>query len=282
MIVTDMSNEDYHAEAEHLSSTTLKRALPELFKEGGSQEALEFGTFVHSVVLEPDTLHRYTVLDAAKIGVKADGTPAQNPTATSAWKAAVLEAVSCGLTIVTQESWDKAHRMAEAIHEHPEALAVLHGGEGQNELSAFTTDANGQKIKARFDRLIPGAVVDLKTTNAKPGADSLSRTVLDYGYDLSAAHYLDVANLCELDVNTFLWVFVSKDDKPRVTVAEAHPDYIARGLALRDQALARITDPSADAYEGASGRLVLSPPPWARIAQTAIPADFTWSIYDHA
>lgn len=283
MIAVDMPNQAYHDETEHLSSSVLKAALPEHYKAGGSQEALDFGTLVHSVVLEPDSLDQYAVLDAAAIGLKSDGTPAANPMMTVAWKRAVAEAAVDGKTVVAQSDWDKAHLMAESIRNHDEARALLYDGEGQAELSAFATNPEGHRFKARFDRLIPGAVVDLKTTSAKPGADSLTRSVVDYGYDLSAAHYLDVAALCDLDATKFLWVFVGKEAPYRVVVAEAHPDYIARGLALRDLALARITDPDAEPYEGATGRLTLTPPPWARIAApTAIPADFTWSVYDHA
>ena len=51
----------YQAEAEHLSSTRLKKSLPEHYRDGDlNTAAIEFGTLVHSVVLEPETLDRYT------------------------------------------------------------------------------------------------------------------------------------------------------------------------------------------------------------------------------
>src|SRR3546814_4796069 len=99
----DLPNDDYHGLTDWLSSTQLKRLLPEHYDEGSmSQPALDFVTLVHSVVLEPDTLDHYVTADAAKIGVKADGTRATNPTSTSAWKAFVAEAEESGQPIVSR------------------------------------------------------------------------------------------------------------------------------------------------------------------------------------
>ena len=281
-VIRDMPNEAYHAEAEHLSSTRIKKALPEHYRDGDlNTAALDFGTLVHTVVLEPETLDQYTVLDAAKIGVKSDGTPAQSPTMTAAWKRAVAEANEVGLTVVAQADWDKAHRMAEAAKAHPEARELLYGSEGESEVSAFATDENGLKVKARFDRLNPGAIVDLKTTGARAGAASLRSVVANFLYDLSAYHYLEVARLCELDVDTFWFVFVSKDDKPLVTVAHLSDAFLERGRDLRSLALDRING-DAEPYEGATGRLTLHPPGWAGTTTqpATLPSDFTWSPND--
>lgn len=283
-LIRNLPNDDYHADTQWLSSTVLKRALPEQYDEGAmSQPALDFGTLVHSVVLEPDNLGHYLTADAEKIGVKADGTPAQNPTMTSAWKRFVSEAEAGGKIIVAQSDWDRAHAMRDALKRHPEAAALLFEA-GESEVSAFAADAEGIQHKARFDRIVPGAVVDLKTTGAKPGADSLTKTVLNFLYDLSAAHYLEVADLLDLGADTFTWVFVTKVEPYRVTVADASSEFIERGRALRDRALARLLDPDLEPYEGATGRLALTPPPWARItpANPTIPADFTWSLNDYA
>src|SRR5690348_193783 len=79
-IRTDLGNDEYHALTDWLSSTQLKALLPEEYRSGGSQQALDFGSLFHVAVLEPDNLDGYVALDAATIGVKADGSPAQSPT----------------------------------------------------------------------------------------------------------------------------------------------------------------------------------------------------------
>ena len=280
----DLTNEDYHADTDYLSSSRLKEALPEWHKSGGSPDALAFGTLVHEVVLEPESLGRYTALDAAKIGVKSDGTVAQNPTMTAAWKRAVADAEAQGQTVIPVDWWDRAHRMRDAIAAHEVARSLLLDGEGRYELSAFAVDGE-VRVKARFDRLIPGAIVDLKTTSAKPGVRSLRRVVADYLYHLSAAHYLTVADLLDLGAEAFTLVFVSKDDEPLVTVADLSGDYIEQGRDLRALALDRIAG-NAELYEGATGRLTLHPPGWAGTTTTtsggAISPDFTWSIHEPA
>jgi hypothetical protein len=264
-----MSNEAYHAVTDWWSSSQLKAALPERYKTGGSQEALDFGTLFHSVVLEPDTLDAYTVLDAHAIAGDnpKTGKPYDAPHMTAKFKAAVAEAEQGGKVVVAQTDWDRAHAMADAVHAHPTASALLFDGEGHNEESAFWVDGNGVQHKARFDRRIPGAVIDLKSTSAKPGGDSLTRAVSDYGYELSAVHSVRVAAGLELDAPNFAWVFVSKDPI-RVTVAEPDDLLLARGRVLRALALERLTNPAVPPYEGASGYLTLTAPGWARLDET--------------
>lgn len=263
----DLTNAEYHAVTDWWSSSQLKAALPERYKAGGSQEALDFGTLVHSVVLEPDSLGHLVVLDAAAIAGTnpKTGAPYDAPHMTTRYKAAVAEAAQDGKTVVAQADWDTAHAMRDAIAAHDTAARLLFSDDGASEESAFAVDFDGVQHKARFDRRIPGAIIDLKTTSAKPGRDSLTRAIIDYGYDLSAAHYLAVAELLGLDVQAFAWVFVDKSDDHRVTVVDVEAAFLDRGRALRSQALRRLTDPTADAYEGATGFLTLTLPRWAEI-----------------
>lgn len=271
----DMPNASYHEQTDWLSSTYLKSLLPEHYKQGGSQEALDFGSLFHVVVLEPDRVDTFleengiTVLDPKVIGVKADGTPAASPTSTKAWGEAVAAAMTAGRRVITQAEWDsmldRAHAMADAVKAHETAAELLYRREGQVEESAFA-EVDGVPCRARFDKRIPGVIVDLKSTSAKPGKDSLSRAVADWGYDLSAAHYLAVAEAAGLDAPTFALVFVDKSDEHRVTVCELDDDWLERGRALRALAIARHYG-KADAYEGATGFLTIPCPRWARIRE---------------
>lgn len=262
-LVPDLNNDAYHADTRWQSSTQLKRYLPELYRQGGSQEALDFGSLFHAVVLEPGRVDLdYVALDAEKIGLKADGTVASNPTMTAAWKRAVAEAEQDGKTVVAQQDLARAIAMCNAVADHDVASSLLFSADGRSELSAFATDEHGIRHKARFDRLIPGAIVDLKSTAAKPGVRSLTNTVIDYGYDLSAAHYVTVAELLGLDVQAFTLVFVGKEPPYRVTVCDLDDMFIARGRALRAQALER-AHRKAEPYEGATGRFTLLCPEWA-------------------
>lgn len=257
----DLPMDDYHAQADWHSSTQLKALLPETYKPfTGVSAAMSFGTLVHTLALEPGNAADVVPLDPAVIGVKANGEPAQEPTKTAAWRNRVADLEADGKHVVTQADWDHAIAMVDAIHDHPEAGPLIFGDNGVNEESAFWVDDAGIKHKARFDRRIPGAIIDLKTTNAQPGAYSLGKQVTSYGYELSAAHYLTVAEGLGLDVTEFLHVWV--DHQYRVTVTELDDYFLARGRSLRELALQRAAG-LVDPYEGATGRLLLACPTWA-------------------
>jgi hypothetical protein len=255
-ILADLDNNAYHADELYLSSSRLKAYLPERYKPGGSQEALDFGTLFHTVVLEPENLGEYVALDAEKIGVKADGTPAQNPTMTTAWKRAVAEAEADGKRVIAQQDLDRAYAMRDAIQRHATAARLLADAVTREE-SAFWIDENGVKHKARFDGRGPGFILDLKSTSAKPGTFSLRRAVRDYGYHLSGAHYRTVAQGLGLDAANFALLFVGKEPPHYVTLAEIGPDLLAEGATQREEAILRATNPDIDAYEGASSFITL-------------------------
>lgn len=274
----DMTNAEYHQQTDWLSSSYLKSLLPELYKQGGSQDAFLFGSLFHTAVLEPELLDDFpaenglAILDPKVIGIKADGKPSDSPTATKAWKDAVMAEVAAGRQVLTTVEWkamlDRADSMANAVREHDVAADLLYGIDGAIEESVFV-DVDDVPCRARFDKRIPSVIVDLKSTSSKPGADSLNRSVADCGYDLSAAHYLAVAEAAGLDVQTFALVFVDKSEDHRVTVCDIADDWLARGRELRDIAIRRHCG-QADAYEGATGFLTLTRPRWARIPEGLI------------
>lgn len=268
----DLTTDEYHAITDWYSSSQLKAALPERYKTGGNQAALDFGTLFHSLVLEPDTVEEtIVVLDAAQIAGTNPKTkrPYDSPTATKKYREAVAEATAAGKTVVDPADWDKARAMADAVTRHDTASKLLHAPDRVTEESAFAIDDDGIRHKARFDCRIPGAIVDLKSTAGRVGRDAITRTILDFGYEVSAQHYLAVARLLGLDVQAFALVFVTKTDPYRVTVAELDESILARGAALRRQALDRLTNPAAPAYEGATGFLTITAPRWAQLEETA-------------
>lgn len=275
-ILTDLPNADYHADTDYLSSTVLKGYLPEHFKNApSSSDALAFGTLFHTCVLEPDDLAGYVVLDAAKIAGNnpKTGRPYDAPQMTGRYKVAAAEAEADGRTVVSQDDWDRAMRMRDAIERHDTARRLLFDEDGRIELSCFAVDADGVRHKARFDRLIPGVGIDLKSTSGKPGADAIARTIVDFGYDVSAAHYLAVADLLGLDVQAFALVFCTKpttpDETPMVTVCDLDESFLARGRALRERAIRRHTDPAEPRYPGATGFLTVACPRWAQVEEYA-------------
>lgn len=268
-LVRDLPNETYHEQAEWVSSSMLKALIPERYKTGGSQDALDFGTLFHTAVLEPENLAEYVALDAAKIAGDnpKTGRPYDAPQMTAKFKAAAAEAAQDGRKVITQEWMDQALAMREAVVAHETANELLFNRDGLAEESAFA-EVDGIKCRARFDKRIPGVILDLKSTSGKPGKESIAKSVIEYGYDLSAAHYLAVAEVLDLDAQAFGFVFVSKAEPYYVTVCDLDEAFLARGRALRALAIDRHRR-AVDAYEGASGFLTLDLPRWAHLKESA-------------
>jgi len=266
-LVRGLSELDYHADTTTLSASSAKILLGKRPPSGDS-DALSLGRLVHLLLLEPARVDEYAVLDPNIIGVKANGERADNPTATKAWKDAVFAAKTSGLTVVSPQFWGKAGRMAAAVMAHPEASRLL-AGATETELSAYATHPSGAEVRARFDAVWPGeSLIDIKTTrNADPA--EFGRTVHAFGYHVSAANYLDIANANGLGVKRFDLICVENEPNLagdyRVSVLELHPDAIDRGRDLMAQACDRwlALGKRVELPDYGTDRHQIDLPPWA-------------------
>lgn len=157
--------------------------------------------------------------------------------------------------------------MAESVRAHPLAGKLL-AQPGEAELSAFwRDDAWDVTRRARFDWLTDSGInVDLKSTVSVARAD-IQRTVVRYGYDLSAAWYEDVATGLDMPLTATALVFVEKTEPYRVRVVELSSEFIDRGRRLANRALEIYRDcreadlwPNYDDPEFTT----IHPPAWAR------------------
>lgn len=229
----------YHADTTTLSASSAKTLLGKRPPSSDS-DALKFGTLVHVAVLEPHRLSEYVGLDAERIGLKSDGTPATNPTMTAAWKRAVAEASADGLTVVPLADLARAQAMAAAVLTHPTARRLIDMATDR-ELSCYADHPTGARVRGRFD--LAGPVVgDLKTTrDADPAR--FGRTAHDFGYHISAANYLDIATACGMEPQGFAFINVEKEPTPggeyRVSVTELSARAIDLGRRLMAEACER-------------------------------------------
>lgn len=251
-IYDDLSGEAYHEARDWVSTGLLKSRLPEHYKKSStvSRDALDFGIAFHTTIL----------------GV---GEPVV-PVVASSWRGKDAQAdrdtvyASGGIPLLASEI-PRLDAMRDAVEAHSEARNLLFEQTGSPEVSVFA-EVDGVPSKCRFDRLLDGVGIDLKTTTAKPGTHSLTRAVIDYGYDLQAVHYLEVARAAGVELDRFVFVFVGKDPPHHVTVADLDQGFLERGQALRDLALQRWLHPTmVDAYPGQSESLKLVAPRWAEL-----------------
>jgi hypothetical protein len=88
--------------------------------------------------------------------------------------------------ILTEDADRRVRHMAELILNHPELGAPMRGG--LSEVSVFWTGVDGVRLRARFDKLLPRFIVDLKTF----GGDAKGRTVKQQCLGLVAQRDMDV------------------------------------------------------------------------------------------
>lgn len=250
-IYTDLSNVDYHAETDWIGSSQLKGFLPEYFKPFNGSTAADLGSILHQRFTGEDVPVR--VVDAA----------------TWAGKAAKEEyeaAQAAGEYAILAKELPLVDGMEQAARDHKVANKLLTGF-GTWETSVFA-EVNGVPSKCRFDRIAGSThAVDIKSTKAGPGAYSIAKTVIEYGYDMSMAHYLAVAEAADIYFDTFSLLYIPRVPPHHVTVVTLDEPFLERGRALRDLALQRFLHPSmVDAYPGESEPIELSLPGWARIS----------------
>lgn len=239
-LIYDLDESTYHADTSTLSASGAKVLLGKR-PPAPDGEALLFGRLVHTVILEPHKLDAYAVLDPDEIGIKKDGTKADNPTNTAAWKDAVFAAKRDGLTVIAPKMFAKAEALAAAVMAHPEAGRILTAATHQ-EVSAYAEHPSGARVRARFDLVCPGFLADIKTTR-DGDPKNFDRTMHAFGYHISAANYLDIARANGLDAEHFDLVCVEKEPTPggkyRVSVMRILPDAIEKGREQMAEACRR-------------------------------------------
>lgn len=234
-----MSSEDYHGLAGVYSSSQLKEALKDdetfikkyITKEieRESNAAFDLGTYLHTAILEPDKLKKECAVypGRTRAGPK--------------WKE--FASKNKGKTIITKTQEESSLRLVSIIKKSKKAqhylkgkkevtlIVELHVFEGEiyapyygmklDPVSGWVKSDYLKKrdgafviwVKVRADNLGNVFVSDLKSTtgNAK-SEESMSYKIEQYGYELSAALYLDIFNLMlDNSLEYFVWIFASKD-----------------------------------------------------------------------
>jgi exodeoxyribonuclease VIII len=206
-----LSNEDYHS-TEGISSSNLK-LLEEsplhlknknLFKLSGSH--LDFGSLVHSLILEPEKTDLEFIRE-----IKVDA----RTTAGKKAKAEFAEQAQ-GRIIISHDEYIKAEIMSKNVL----AIAgnILRNGKAEQ---SYFADDDGLLIKCRPDYYIEsaGILVDVKTT-ADISEYGLRKSITNYHYNWSAVFYMKVLRLLGLKANKFIFVFVEKSQPHMVKIRE--------------------------------------------------------------
>lgn len=249
-IILDLSNEDYHSKPD-FSSSQIKDMLrtPAHFyakhiskdaKKSEPTKSMLLGTVVHSLVLESDKFS-----NEYAISQNFDRRTKKGKAA-----AAEFEELTAGKTIIDDEMYQQAKAMAENVLKHPVAK-LLKLPDMINEASIFYTDSEtGLDCRIRPDFHLPpcdafpnGLIVDLKTTD-NAGYFAFNRTIVNFGYHISAAMYCDgFMQLYDTkEPPAFIWLVVERD-APYAPIAYS-PDSttLAKGWDKKSEALIILAD----------------------------------------
>ena len=185
--------------------------------------AMDLGSLVHAMVLEPDTVAAAFVVQPAEIKTRRG----------KAWDAFVEE--HAGRTIVKADAWTAARAMTSNLMDNHAARLLLTSG--RREVSFRWDDPEtGAACKGRADSLpagdatvmLPGedgpepvpvseCAIDLKTTASADPAEWTSRSMERFGYHIQGGHYL--RGLRALGESRQWWVWVCVETSAPYEVA---------------------------------------------------------------
>jgi hypothetical protein len=232
MINTELSNTEYHSERKHFSSSALKLYLKdpiEFHKQyilgefpaipAPLQAAFDFGSYVHTLVLEPHLEEEEYVY--------YDGMCSEE-------KAELVES-NPNKIVITNSQVTQATRMMSNFNKtvfHPDGKKINSFFKKGKAEESFFTELDGMSVKVRTDyrkaTKRAASINDVKTTSKNINLKNIKKICEDLDYDLSAALYLDVVQQVTGQEHDFYFLFMGKKDY-KSEIFRASPEFIARG-----------------------------------------------------
>ena len=239
-IIKDMSNEEYHKDRTHVSSSGLKLILddPKRYYQqyvlGESeihpnQAAFDFGSYIHTLILEPHLVEKeYIIWDGIKRGKKWEEFKDNNQ------DKIIISASQQSLGLDIQKSFN-ASTVEMGKHGFESVIALNTFVSGGNAEETFCTSLEDLPVKARFDYRKEfedhGIIIDLKTTSSRANnKEDIESICSRYCYDLSAALYCDIAEKVLNKPHDFYFIFLNKNKSDLgCTLCKASDQMIEKG-----------------------------------------------------
>lgn len=183
-MILGMPAADYHADVSAQSCSLLKEMLAspahyraQFFEVAGKSKARDFGTLVHTLVLEPQRL----AVEYAVFSGRRDGRDAEFKEFARSHP---------DVMVVDEFELKKARDLASRMLERPLKGRPFgdYVREGDKEVVIYFTDPSGVRCRVRIDLWHPELVCDLKTSITAVPAQWL-RKALGYHYDMQAYMY---------------------------------------------------------------------------------------------
>lgn len=271
--VNDLTSADYHGLPGTWSSSQFKDMLEDedyfirkyIRKEveRAETEAMDTGSYFHTMVLEPHKLDDEFAIYPGKMRA---GKAYQE-----------FRAKHEGKCIITSSQKEQGDLMVKAVKSSPSCMEYI---EGEPEVSLFVElhVARGiiyapafkkmltrqgwvdhgcvnlpkgfqMVVKVRADTLGDTFVSDLKSTSGNARKEHDIRTAISkYRYDLSAALYLDMFSLVRPSVREFVWIFASKQANNAAAWRASHRQILV-GRSKYTRAIIKMSDCASANWE---------------------------------
>lgn len=267
--------EDAYRKIEAVSQSMLKELLasPRRFEAAyitqtlsrETTPAMEFGTMVHKIVLQP------SVAASTIVMIPDDVLTSNGQRRGKAWDQFCMD--NAGKQLVRRDEYDKAFEIAKKVWSHPfYELAFDWMRYTENPITWEDADT-GVQCKGIPDVVCDNEwVIDLKTTadltGFVQGAESYtSKTVADFGYHMQAAFYLRGTTIHYGEPKTrFAFIVVETKAPYRVYAMELNAAAITAGEVKVQRALAeykRRMETNDWSEEGERALLQVGIPAWA-------------------
>lgn len=246
-----VDNDDYHRTEPVCSSSFVKRCLrspAHAIHEAAHHKdtpALRFGTALHAAILEPLKFRQDYIVEPRW---KHKGTVKAGKAERAAWRASSYEDHAAinrshvwppGAPPIILTAAEGAQLLAMQAAAMRSTTYQWLMAEPLVELAAYWTDpATGLGCKAKLDAWCRGDIIlDLKSTIDGARADEFARTIIDYGYHISAAHYADGVEQLTGDGQSFIWLVMEKQPPYGIMFYLATPRMMELGRIERDRGL---------------------------------------------
>lgn len=236
-----VGDDDYHG-GPGLSSTGIKRILrspAHFMTEKPDSKARRVGRIIHEALLQPELFAKTYIWEP-----KPGGPRNRNPWKQD-WEAFQKTAEERGLEIVDWDTGETLQGIVAALGTSATFQNLVRGA--RFEVAAFAQrNIKDEAIltKAKADILVSTGdhilIPDLKTCqDASP--DAFQRSIVDYGYHISAAYYIDTfaaALGMAAETFSFVWIAVEKQPPHGVRFYVSSPEMLRIGRAEYEKALA--------------------------------------------
>lgn len=220
-------------------------------------DAMTYGTVVHTLLYQPDEVGDFFAVCPFDDFRKKEARE---------WKS---DALASGKEVIKQSEVERAQQLADTISESTQYQSI---GLYESEVSCYTSIME-QPVRGMID-MVPSwgnALADLKTTAIIGSVKDLQSKIINLGYHMQAALYLDIYNdITGDDRDEFKFLFVETGGAHEMALVTIKDDWLVAGRDAYMNAIAKWIECKATGCFPMQHKdeIILEMPKWARYTES--------------